>query len=152
MTYDPQQIDYQQLLSSAKEMKCTSAVYSFDEEQQKLAKDAGIDPVIEWKESLETRQVKKAEQKYYLRNTVFAYLPLTELQAVKINVAVSQVRTDTADPTDYLSERQKQLLDRIKKVLEKKPDGLAEFSFPEDQAELIDYNTKLMSKLEQLEK
>lgn len=155
VTYDPQLIGYDKLLENAKRMECTSAVYTFDAEQKKLAQDAGLPEIVEWEESLETRQVKKAEQKYYLRNTVYGFLPLTELQAVKINVAVSPLHDENdakVDPQTYLSPRQKKLLARIQRVLKQDSDSLAGFGFPEDQAHLIEYGRKLETRLKELEK
>ncbi len=144
-------VSYDKLLASAKQMDCTSAVYTFDANQKRLADAADVGPVIPWKESLQTRSVRKSEQKYYLRNTAWAYLPLTELQAVKLNVAVS-TRTPRVDPASYLSDRQKRLMLRILKVLEDNPKALAGLSFPEDQSNLPAYHQQLLAKLQQYEK
>jgi len=150
LTYDPNVIDYKTLLAYAGQLECTAAVYTYDDQQYELASKAKIDEVVPWDDSLETRQVKKAEQKYYLRNTVLAYLPLTELQAVKMNAALTQ--EDKGDVTSYLSPRQRQLLKRIQRMLKQDEQALDGFGFPEDPSNLVAYHQKLIAKLDQLEK
>ena len=151
MTYDPQMISYESLLKHAEEMECTSAVYTHDEDQNQIAKSAGIGEVVAWDDSLETRQVKKAEQKYYLRNTMLGHLPLTELQAMKMN-AVLGGKLDGKQVKDYLSPRQTELLARIRNAIEQDEAALANFGFPEDQANLISYHRELVKKLDDLER
>jgi len=151
VTYDSDQLAYEKLLEQAEKMECTSAVYTFDDQQKQIASEANVGPVIPWQESLETRQVKKAEQKYYLRNTAFQHLPISELQAVKINVAVSPMHNKRTSPQEFLSPRQLKLLERIRKVLKRDPQALAGFDFPEDQSQLINYNQRLLEQLDKLE-
>ena len=152
VTYDPEIIDYSQLLAGAKRMRCTSAVYTYDDAQLKIAKQAGASNIIPWKPSLETRQVRKSEQKYHLRNTPLAQLPLNELQAVKLNVLSSRSRGQQPELTKILSPRQIALMKRISTAISKNPNLLAGFSFPEDQSELAAYNNTLLDRLETVEK
>ena len=149
VTYDPQVIEYQSLLKHARKMECTATVYTYDDNQRKIADLAKIDNVVEWDDSLETRLVARPEQKYYLRNSILAHLPLTELQAVKLNVALSSGDQDSA--MTYLSPRQRRLLKRIQNVVETNQDALSGMSFPADQSALIDYNHRLTQRLQELE-
>lgn len=149
IVYDPDVISYETLLEKARQMKCTNAVYTFNEEQHKAAKDAGIENVIVWQDDLETRQVRKSEQKYYLRQSVYGCLPLTELQAVKMNAVVAGLG-GRWKPDDFLSPRQKTLLRRLQKAYAAEPESLRDFGFPEDQRNLVAYQQELEKKLESL--
>lgn len=153
VTYDPAIIDYSRLLTSAQRMRCASAVYTYDDDQLKIAEQAGVSNVIEWKPSLETRQVRKSEQKYHLRNTALAYLPLNELQAVKLNVlAGSRFGGGQSKAAKLLSPRQIDLMGRISKAISADRSSLSGLSFPEDQRNLVAYNESLLDRLEELEK
>ena len=153
VTYDPAVIDYSRLLASAHRMRCTSAVYSYDNEQLRIARQAGISNVIEWKPSSETRQVRKSEQKYHLRNTALAYLPLNELQAVKLNVlASSRFRGGQSEAAKLLSPRQLALMGRISTAISEDRTALSGLSFPEDQRNLVAYSEQLLDRLEGIEK
>ena len=133
-------------------MRCTSAIYTYDDAQLKIAKQAGGSNIIPWKPSLETRQVRKSEQKYHLRNTPLAYLPLNELQAVKLNVLSSRGRGQSSELTKILSPRQIALMRRISTATAKNSSLLTGISFPEDQSELAAYNDTLLDRLESAEK
>ena len=152
VAYDPATINYSQLLAGAQRMRCTSAVYTYDDAQLKIAKQAGASNIIPWKPSLETRQVRKSEQKYHLRNTPLAQLPLNELQAVKLNVLSSRGRGQQLELTKILSPRQIALMKRISTAKSKNPSLLAGLSFPENQSELAAYNNTLLDRLETVEK
>ena len=105
LTYDSEVIQYSKLLENAARMECTDAIYTHGDDQAARARKTGVFEIVDWKDSLETRQVRKPEQKYYLRNTVYAHLPLSELQAVKMNVAAA--RKDIAALESFLSPRQR---------------------------------------------
>ena len=153
VTYDPSVIDYSRLLAGAKRMRCTSAVYTYNDNQFKIAKQAGISNVIEWKPSLETRQVRKSEQKYHLRNTALAYLPLNEFQAVKLNVlAGARFGGGQSKAAKLLSPRQIDLMGRISSAISENRGALSGLGFPEDQRNLVAYNESLLDRLEELGK
>ena len=151
VVFDPAVISYASLLAKARQMKCTDAVYTFNDEQQETAQKAGVENIITWQEDLETKQVAKAEQKYYLRNSIYGYLPLTELQAIKMNALLGG-RKSRWEVKDFLSPRQKKLLVRVRRALAKNPQALQQFGFPEDQRDLIAYQQQLEKKLMSLEK
>lgn len=129
-------------------MRCTSAVYTYDDTQLKTAKRAGTSNIIPWKPSLETRQVSKSEQKYHLRNTRLATLPLNELQAVKLNVLSSRGRGQRSELVKILSPRQIAMMGQISSAISQNPTLLSGLSFPEDQSKLAAYNQKLLDRLE----
>ena len=146
--YDPEVIDYSELLAGARRLRCTSAVYTYDDAQLKIAKQARISEVIPWKPSLETRSVGKSEQKYHVRNTSLAYLPLNELQAVKLNALSVRRRGQRSELVKILSPRQMAMMGQISSALSETPRLLAGLSFPEDQSELAAYNDELLDRLE----
>jgi len=149
VTYDPAVIDYSTLLAGAKRMRCTSAVYTYNAEQKQIADRAGISNVIEWGPSSESRSVRKSEQKYHLRNTSLAYLPLNEFQAVKLNVlAGSRFGGGESKVAKLLSPRQIALMGRISRAVSDDRSLLSGLSFPEDQRELPAYNATLLNRLE----
>lgn len=152
VTYDPEVIDYSRLLTSARRMRCASVVYTFDEEQYQIADRAGVSSIVEWKPSLETRRVRKSEQKYHLRNTALAYLPLNELQAVKLNVlASSRFRGGQSEAAKLLSPRQRALMGRISTAISEDRGALSGLSFPVDQEGLVTYQKALLDRLEEVE-
>ena len=133
-------------------MHCTSAVYTYDDAQLKIARQAGTSNIIPWKPSLETRSVRKSEQKYHLRNTGLAYLPLNELQAVKLNVLSGRGRGQSSEVVKILSPRQIALMGQISSALAQNPNLLSGISVPEDQSELAAYNEKLLNRLKMAKK
>ena len=149
IVFDPNVISYEKLLEKARQLKCTNAVYTFNSEQEKAAKAYGIDTVISWSEDLETKQVQTSEQKYYLRNSIYGILPLTELQAVKINSLLAGMG-GRWKPEDFLSPRQKTLLKRARKAYASDPESLRGLGFPEDQRQLAGYQKTLEKKLDSL--
>ena len=157
VTYDPKLLDYQRLLKNAKQMECTSTVFTYGDEQWKAAKAAGIEKVAVWKDDLATRKVAKKEQKYYLRGTLYGYLPLTESQAVKANSML--INKMTANVETILSPRQIKLRGRIQKALSKDRDSLKGLGLPlygeivpaKQESTLIEYEKALRSKLDELE-
>ena len=153
VTYDPAVIDYSTLLAGAQRMRCTSAVYTYDDEQYRIAEQAGVSNVIRWTPSSETRDVRKSEQKYHLRNTRLAYLPLNELQAVKLNVlASSRFRGGQSKAAKLLSSRQIELMGRISSAISENRGALSGLSFPENQQDLVAYQETLLDRLEEVGK
>ncbi len=152
VTYDPKIIDYSKLLAGAQRMRCTSAVYTYDDDQLKIAKQAGTSNIIPWKPSQQTRSVRKSEQKYHLRNTTLAYLPLNELQAVKLNVLSSRRGGQLSEVRKILSPRQIAMMGQISKAISQDASLLSGISFPEDQSKLSAYNDMLLERLEKVTK
>lgn len=61
------------------------------------------------------REVSDSERKYYLKHhSVYKYVPLTPMQAVKVNSAISRQRDE--EIAEWLSPRQKALVSRIQKA------------------------------------
>ena len=108
--FDPRVIKFQDLLSKAKAMDCASRVYTRDDAQQETASRLmGGDAM----RSDDAIRVDK-EPKYYMSQTVFKHLPMTALQAARVNAAIDRKQ----DPKRFLSPKQIAML----VVIESHPD------------------------------
>lgn len=112
VTFDPAILPFETLISKAKKSQCASHVYADDEEQKEKAAEV-----------LNDRQVSSAgsfrldkEPKFYLSKTVYKYVPMTPLQAVKANSLVGEMK----DPNRVLSPRQIQLAEYFREHPNKK--------------------------------
>jgi len=104
--FDPSRLPYDKLLSEAKSMKCASKVFARSDAQLSAAKKSVGDATVRSDE--EFRPDK--EPKYYLLQTPLRHVPMTPLQAARVNAALG--RHESADP--FLSPRQLALLAAIK--------------------------------------
>ena len=105
--YDPAVISFPELVERAEKEQCASHVYTTTKLQEKQAAEVvGTRSV-----SKESKFRLDREPKYYLSKTHYAYLPMTPLQAIKVNSAIGS-RTS---PDRYLSPKQLQLAAHFKK-------------------------------------
>lgn len=119
--YDADRISYATLVEKAAELDCTHRVWAADEGQLAVARArVGERAVLG---DPELKGAKLSDQRYHLGLTNLRYLPMTPLQAAKVNAACR-----FGEPTDpWLSPRQRELMARIEDGLRT---GSAEF---EDQ-------------------
>jgi len=102
LEFNPRIIEYQKLLAQAKKLDCASRVYTRDDTQQEVAaRKVGSDAV----RSDETMRPDK-EPKYYLSKTAYKHVPMTALQAARVNGAIGHKQ----DPKPFLSPKQIELL------------------------------------------
>ena len=87
--------------------------------------------------------VGDGEVKYALKRTPMARLPLTPMQAAKIN---ADIRLEK-NPRRWLSPRQLKLLDVVERVLETNPQALGGFMPSEDPSQLAAYQARLEKRL-----
>jgi hypothetical protein len=103
--FDPAVVSYAELLKNARQMQCATRVYCRNGEQlNSAAKLAGSNAV---RSSDAVRP--DAEPKYHLSRTPLKYVPMTSVQACRVNAALGQGR----DPQPLLSPRQLALLEVI---------------------------------------
>jgi len=103
--FDPERIEYTNLLESANQASCASHVYTDDKAQAKASES-----VIGKGAASGTGKFRQdREPKYYLGKTVYRFIPMTQLQAVKVNSLIGQQRL----PNALLSPRQLTLLRTI---------------------------------------
>ncbi len=109
--FDPEKIAYKNLLKSANQASCASHVYTDDKIQAKES-----ETVIGLGAASDTGKFRQdREPKYYLGKTVYRFVPMTQLQAVKVNSLIGQRQL----PDALLSPRQLALL----KTIQANPNG-----------------------------
>ncbi len=107
VTFDPEAIDFGALLVHAKRNGCTDTVWTRTDEQQRVAAEQVGDTA---KRSDDAIRVE--DNKYHLSRTALRLVPMTELQAARVNATLGAGELpDKAQR--WLSERQLGLLERI---------------------------------------
>ncbi len=105
--FDPSLVNFNQLLKKAKSFDCASTVYARNSDQERIARDVVGNAVVRNDQAIRPDK----EPKYYLFQTKLRYVPMTSLQAIRINAAVARKR-----PFDsLLSPSQVRILTTIKK-------------------------------------
>jgi hypothetical protein len=141
VVYDPDEIGFNSLIKAAREMECASAVYAHTISDLDQARELVGDlakPAPERAEPVDDAQVK-----YALKRTPMARLPLTPMQAAKIN---ADIRLE-ANPRRWLSPRQLRLLDAVEGALNANPMALGGFMPPEELSLLAEYQSRLEQRL-----
>jgi hypothetical protein len=105
--FDPLRVGYGALLKTALGLDCASTVYARSDAQLQIARKAVGDKAVRSDEK--TRPDK--EPKYYLYRSDLRHLPMTELQAIRVNRALHR----NGDPLLFLSPGQQRLLTAIRK-------------------------------------
>ena len=108
--FDPQSLEYEALLKQAKAMECSSTVYTWTDKQLETAAKHVGEQAMPAPADKEPEFAADSDQKYYLRNSAYASLPLTEIQAARINALVSDPKTPASAIHALLSPRQKAML------------------------------------------
>lgn len=142
LEFDPAVLDYAQLLGRAQHMGCFRRVYARDANQQQQASTAAA-PLIRSARPIDAH----TRQHFHLwLHPEYHYLPLTALQATKINAALYARQ----DPAPFLSPAQEALRDRIAKVLARgrdARDSLDDLEPRRDRPGLGEYCRRLQSRL-----
>ncbi len=100
--FDAAVVDYRALVGHALDLGVASTVYARDEEQARIAREVVGDDA----EMTGARANTSTQQQYHLAHVPeYHYLPLTALQATKVNAAIASA----ADPDRYLSPGQLEL-------------------------------------------
>jgi len=102
--YDAKQVSEENLISFAAGKQCADAIYTNDKREEKAARKYQV------KTSPEGTFRPDGQPKYYTYNTEYRYLPMTSLQALKVNSAISKRES----PDQFLSPRQIEVLALIK--------------------------------------
>ncbi|MGB0525216.1 MAG: VPGUxxT family thioredoxin-like (seleno)protein, type 2 [Flammeovirgaceae bacterium] len=98
LAYDPNQISFVELTTAASKSKCARMVFTDSKEkQQEAAQIVGTTRVAK-----RGTFRKDREPKYHLGRTTWRFVPMTELQKIRVNTALSQRQS----PWQYLSARQ----------------------------------------------
>ncbi len=105
--FDPKVISYEKLLGEARKMKCASKVFTHNKAQQTAAAKVVGEQATPLKSSIRPDKTPK----YYLANTVYEHIPMTETQAARVNSAIGSKR----NPDGFLSPRQIALIETVRK-------------------------------------
>jgi hypothetical protein len=102
--FDPQQVTFTRLTERAKERACADAVHTTTDAQQAAARAIAGDRARRLTGEVRPDQ----ESKYYLRQSPLRYVPMTELQAARVNAHVR-----AGSYAEFLSPRQQELLREV---------------------------------------
>ncbi len=111
ISYNPKVTNIKNILDHGKEMKCADKYFN---------DHPGTLNTIDVTQTGKGSFTADKETKYYLYHTNFRFLPMTEMQASKINLAIAENRS----PETFLSPRQIELYNKIKRQPSKKFDNL----------------------------
>ncbi|MEE8171034.1 MAG: VPGUxxT family thioredoxin-like (seleno)protein, type 2 [Phycisphaerae bacterium] len=103
--FDPARLSFDELLSRARQQDCASRVFARSDAQLAAARGQVGQAAVRSDDA--TRPDK--QPKYYLAQTPLKHVPMTELQACRVNAALGR----KSDPKPFLSPRQLALLRTI---------------------------------------
>ena len=105
--FDPKAVSFDALFGKARSMKCADKVFARTDAQLAAARGELGDKAI--RSNVDARPDR--DPKYYLAQTTFRHVPMTELQAMRVNAAIPAKK----DPKHYLSPGQLRLLAAVEK-------------------------------------
>ncbi|MEM9411574.1 MAG: hypothetical protein AAGA30_10700 [Planctomycetota bacterium] len=143
LEFIPSVVDYSKLITIAQSFDCASKIFAHTDSQLTLARNIVGDRLTK-RVSRAARDAKSSDQKYYLLHSLYRYLPLTQLQATKINARLKMKQPSE----DLISPNQRQLLSRIKLRSKTSPQSLAGLKYPSEDSQLAKYQQQLLQKLE----
>ncbi len=139
--FDPTVIGYDTLLASARRTQCADVAYAHTDEQLAIARAKGPETTrLEGR----ARDASERDRKFALGRTEAAHLPLTPMQATRVNAALRL----GGDVRQWMSPRQLRLLGRIRRAVAADPEALDGLRRPDSVAELAAYERKLLERLE----
>jgi hypothetical protein len=144
VVYDPDVLGYEKLVNAARQRQCATKIYAHDEQQLETARAlaggiaAGLDAPA--------RSAKASDQKFALRHCELRYLPLTPMQATKVNADLRSGK----DPARWLSPRQRELVEAVRRAVAKDEDALRGLERPDSLTQLAAYEDELRARLADL--
>jgi hypothetical protein len=143
--FDPARLALAELVRQASAAGCTERVW--------VAEDAALasarELVGERAQILpgEPRAAEASDEQYYLGRSPLRFLPLTPLQAQRLNSALGSAGT----PEEVLSPRQTQLALRIDRLFQADPRAFEGLERPESSAGLRAYEEQLEGRLSRVD-
>lgn len=145
LEFDPRKVSYEELLREAKQMQCASRVFTRTDAQQAIAAPlVGNDAV---RSNEQVRSASESDQLYQLRHSPLRLLPVTPLQAIRLNSALGT----RDDVKQFLSPRQWELAARLSRAMQTDPDAFAKLKRPSRLDELAAYHEKLIGVIDNVE-
>ncbi len=111
--FDPRKLSFGDLVSKARELECAGRVFARSDSQLSQARKVIGDAAAR---SDEPMKPSLKDDKYQLRERPIAGVPMTELQAARVNAVVGAGK----DPAEFLSPRQVELLRRLEALPDSK--------------------------------
>jgi hypothetical protein len=119
VAFDPAVLPYRQLVEKAKSFECADKVFARTDEQATVAGEVVGPNVVRSDKAVDT----STTQQYHLHRTAaYYYLPLTALQATKVNAAIAS----QTDPDRYLSPGQLAMKAKIERAIANRDRRLAD--------------------------
>ena len=146
VSYLPSRLDFGVLVEHAKKHSCTQRVFTTTDAQMKIARGIVGDAAVAMTGAV--RESKASDQLYYLKRSHLAYLPLSPLQARRVNGALGTKK----DAGAWLSPRQKELGEVVQSALGKDADALQGYERPQELSALAAYEERLRVRLAKLQK
>ncbi|MCB0663543.1 MAG: thioredoxin family protein [Saprospiraceae bacterium] len=112
VSYDPEKVSMEEILQEAQQAKCVYKVFSDNPEQI----EAAITVLGSNSSSGKGNFKQDKEPKYYLTQTYYRFVPMTQLQAARVNSSLAKGE----NPDQYLSKGQLAIL---KKATQQKGQG-----------------------------
>lgn len=130
--FDPERVTYGELLARAREVECASHVFTTNEAQAKLCAELELP-----NSALEStpKDAKPSDHLHDLAASPLRYLPMTTLQALRVNAALG----NGTDPDRWLSPNQLELAAALPALVREHPERLEGLTRPEDTAALAGY-------------
>ncbi len=141
VTWHRDRLDYATLLERAEEMRCAARVVAHTGDQFRRARARVGERAA--RADAPATSAPPADRTRHLNGTRWAALPLTPMQATRVNAALARGE----DPERWLSPGQRALAARLAARLAANPQALAGFARPEDPGELGAYRWRLAAAL-----
>lgn len=138
--YRPDRVSLADLVKTADRLDCAADVYVANETDATAARAIVGDRVHV---GGKMRAAPASEYLYHLLHSNLRFLPLTELQATRVNSDLGSSK----DASRWLTPSQQALLARIDRRLRDDPHALAGLERPTDVAEFAAYTRRLVAKL-----
>jgi hypothetical protein len=142
VTYDPKVLPFEKLVEQGNRLECTSRVYAPTDEEFRIAERLVGDKARRLTEP--ARDAIPYDRLFSLKTSNIKYLPLTPMQATKVNAALG---LRNLDPKVWLSPQQLELLKRIEAALARNPHALDGFVRPDKTQDLPEYERNLAARL-----
>lgn len=140
VSYRPSRLALADLVKKSDALDCAVKVFAASEADAKIARSVVGDRA---KVASEMSKAPASEYLYHLQHSNLRFLPLTELQATRVNSDLGLGRA----PSRWLTPTQTALLVRVDAKLRAKPDALAGVMRPALTAKLADYSRELSARL-----
>ncbi len=139
--FDSSVLAFKTLVEQARKQDCAHRVFARADAQVAVAKSIVGEALTRSDTPVDT----STQQQYHLsKKPVYHYLPLTQLQATKVNAAIA----DGKSPVEYLSPGQTKLSKRIAACLKKSPDALTRLKPSRTSNALPQYAQELEATLD----